>query len=329
MTEERQLIERIRRKLAAKNRFAGVRGLILGVGDDAALLRGSPGRDWVLSCDAFLENVHFLPNLHPPEAVGYKSLARAASDLAAMGAAPRFFLLTLALPGARTGSWLNRFLRGLRKAEKRFQFTLIGGDTSELRTVAISITVLGEVPAGRATTRAGARPGNLLYVSGRLGAAQLGLELMLRGRRRRWPQELRKHLYPEPRLALGQWLARRRLASAMIDVSDGLSTDLHHIAEASQVGARIWRERIPAVALPRELRGRGFDPLRLALHGGEDYELLFTVPRRLVKKIPSVYRGVPLTPIGEMTRKKGVWLMDAAGRATRLEPRGWDPFRPR
>src|SRR5262249_5814708 len=153
--------------------------------------------------------------------------------------------------------------------------------------IAISVTLVGEVAPHRAVLRSGARPGDLLYVSGRLGSAELGLRLALGGLygRRRSEALLQPHLYPPLRLKLGEWLARKRLASAMIDTSDGLSTDLGHLCEASGVGARLWLKSIPAVRVPPALRSRGLDPLELALHGGEDYELLFTVPQRRRRRI--------------------------------------------
>jgi thiamine-monophosphate kinase len=327
MDGEQDLIARIRRALPAGR----APGLVLGIGDDAAVLRPRRTFDWAISCDAFLEGVHFLAAAHPPETVGYKALARAASDLAAMGARPRFFLLTLAFPPRRAGRWLDRFLRGLARAAKKFGLVLVGGDTSRQPRVIVSITVLGEVPAGRALRRAGARPGDLIYVSGRLGAAGLGLELLHRGlgRRRRFRRLLRPHFEPPIRLALGKWLARRRLASAMIDTSDGLSTDLTHLLEAGGVGARLELSRLPLVRVPRELVALGIDPVELALNGGEDYELLFTVPRRLRAAIPHSYRGVALTCIGEIIREKSLVLGDSAGRTRNLPAGGWDPFRSR
>ncbi len=324
-SNETQLIERIRRRLPARSR-----ALRIGIGDDAAVLEPPPrGAEWVLTCDAFLENVHFLAAAHPPEVVGYKALARAASDIVAMGAAPKFFLLSLALPARRAGDWLDDFLRGMARAARRFGLVLAGGDTAKHPTVAINITVIGEAPRGRVVLRSGARPGDVLCVSGRLGAAHLGLELFLCGlhRERRWRALLQTHLYPPLRLALGQWLAGRAMASAMIDTSDGLSTDLAHICEASGVGARVFAGRIPAVLVPEGLRARSFDAFELALHGGEDYELLFTVPRRRLKKLPRFFRGVRITSIGEIVRDRKVVLVGKDGRESPLTPRGWDHFR--
>ena len=210
-----------------------------------------------MTCDAFLEGVHFLADRHPADSVGYKSLARAASDIAAMGATPRFFLLTLALPQSRTGEWLSGFLRGMRRAARELGVRLIGGDTTRYPSISISITVFGEVASGRAITRAGARPGDILYVTGRLGRAKLGLEIIrncplgeVKRVIRSQNRLLRQHLYPRIRTRLGEWLAKHRIASSMIDISDGLSTDLGHLCAASRVGARVWAERIPHVAIP-------------------------------------------------------------------------------
>ena len=324
MTSERQLIERVRRSLPSR---AG--GLRVGIGDDACVIRSRQPAEWVLTTDAFLENVHFLLRVHSPEAVGYKALARATSDLAAMGARPFYFLLSLALPEACTKKWFDDFLDGMSRAARKFGLVLAGGDTTRYPLVAINITVIGEVAPGRAVLRSGARPGDLLCISGRLGAAELGLRLVLQKlhHQKKWRKILQKHFCPEPRLALGQWLAKNGRATAMIDTSDGLSTDLAHICEASGVGARVWSQRLPKVAVPRELQKLGFDPLRLALDGSEDYELLFTVPPRLALRLPRTILDVPVTTIGEITLERRILLIDDAGRAKRLPAQGWDPFR--
>jgi thiamine-monophosphate kinase len=334
MNTEDQLIKRIARGVASQSgRASG--DLRLGIGDDAAVIRPVRGTELVLTCDAFLEGVHFLARTHPPDSVGYKSLARATSDIAAMGATPRFFLLTLALPHKRTGRWLDEFLRGMGRAARSLGMRLIGGDTTKSGEVAISITVGGEVVAGLAVTRSGARPGDLIYVSGILGRAQLGLELVLAGKGRQLGLAaiVRPHLYPRIRVELGSWLARHRIASAMMDISDGLSTDLARLAEASGVGARVRTDLIPAVPVPdavsRPLHNRRLDPLQMALHGGDDYELLFTVPRRKAKHLGAAPEFAGLTCIGEVTQGRRLLMVDEAGRASALEPRGWDPFRRR
>jgi len=323
---EAAILERIERSAAQAK--IGLAGLHAGIGDDAALWSPTRGYETILTCDWFLEGTHFLRDKHSADAVGWKCLARAVSDVAAMGGVPRCFLLSLALPGTHTGSWLDEFLVGLRRAAKKFECVLAGGDTTQTRKILINVTVVGEVRLGAAIMRSGARPGDILFVSGRLGQAELGLRL-IRGNKRRLDSRdplLRKHLYPEPRLALGRWLSEKRLASAMMDLSDGLSADLPRLCAASGVGARVHAEWIPAVRVPSR-RGRGgANPLTLALHGGDDYELLFTVPRKKLKDIPSSFHGLPITEIGEITNERTLRLIDKAGRSLPLENRGWDPF---
>ena len=369
MTED-ELIHRIARAVPSavgrRNRGVG-----LGIGDDGAILSSRRRFDWVVSCDAFVEGVHFLAEIHPADSVGYKALARATSDLAAMGAVPRFFLLTLALPANRTGAWLDAFLRGMARAARFLGMRLIGGDTTTAKNVSATVTVLGQVKAGMAVTRSGARPGDQIYVSGILGRAQLGLEIALAWKRekrkgkmgRSLAAPLRPHLYPCIRLGLGSWLARNSIASAMIDLSDGLSTDLARLCKSSGVGAKLWADRIPRVSVPairdglktvpphldRETKGlqnpsgRPTDALQMALHGGDDYELLFTVPRRNEKRLRRAPGLAELTCIGEIVRL-GSGLSDPArgrpvsiipggdeaqqgAKGQLLKPGGWDPFR--
>jgi len=323
-TGEDRLVRRIAHALEGKGR----QRLVLGAGDDAALLKLRAGYQSILTCDWFLEGSHFLRDKHPPGSVGWKCLARAVSDVAAMGGQPLFFLLSLALPETHTGNWLDVFLRGLSRAARLFRCQLAGGDTTRNDKILINVTVIGDAPTGRAVLRSGARPGDLVYVSGRLGDAELGLRLLrsgraIGGRNRRW---LKKHLYPEPRLALGRWLAGKMLATAMMDLSDGLSTDLSRLCIASGVGARIVIDRIPTVALPKKQSRNPLDVTELALHAGDDYELLFTIPPRQVGRVPSAFHGLPLSCIGQVTREKQVVLVGPEGRAEKLAARGWDPF---
>ena len=304
----------------------------LGAGDDAAILSPSSKTDLVMSCDAFLEGTHFRMKTHPADSVGYKSLARATSDLAAMGATPRYFLLTLALPSSLTGIWLDGLLRGMARAAQKLRISVIGGDTTVANAVSISITVLGELARGCAVQRSGARPGDLIYVSGTLGRAQLGLELVLRGqsRNRKFRAAVRSHLYPRIQTALGEWLAQNHLATAMIDISDGLSTDLTRLCAASHVGADVYAEKIPRVNIPpaavKKLPQRRLDPLQMALHGGDDYELLFTVSPRNEQKIRRAPNFLQLVAIGEITKDRKLQLIDSVGKKLPLKPRGWDPF---
>ncbi len=239
------------------------------------------------------------------------------------------FFLTVGLPESCAGAWFDGFLAGMALAARRFGLTLAGGDTTKYPSVVASLTVMGEINRGKAILRSGAKPGDLLCVSGRLGEAEFGYRLLRMNphRRKRWARLLKKHYYPQPRLALGEWLATRRCATAMIDTSDGLSTDLGHICKASGVGAIVWEPKVPAVRIPPELRRHDLDPQEMALHGGEDYELLFTVPRKLAGRLPRKMEGIPTTIIGEITSQSGVHLLNAKGSSSPLLPGGWDPFR--
>jgi thiamine-monophosphate kinase len=318
--DENQLVALIEREFAGSK----TKALRVPVGDDAALWTPARRQEVILTCDWFLEGTHFLRDKHPANAVGWKCLARAVSDIAAMGGKPACFLLSLALPPDLTAKWLKGFLRGLRRASKELRCELAGGDTTRRDTVLISVTVIGEVQRGGAVLRSGAKPGDEIYVSGTLGEAELGLRELRRMRRMATATNaaLRKHLYPQPRLALGEWLAENRLATAMMDLSDGLSTDLARLCATSGVGAKIERNSLPITSLARVE-----DAQALALHGGDDYELLFTVAKKNVSRLPQRFRGLQLTRIGEITRERKVLLTTGAGKPVPLRSSGWDPFR--
>lgn len=335
MDTEGQLVDRIARGIFHHPDKRLVSGLKLGIGDDAAVLSPRFGLNLVVTCDSFLEGIHFLPDIHPPESVGYKSLARATSDIAAMGARPRWFLLALALPRLSANSWLDRFSQGMGSAAHSLGLVLIGGDITKSLHISVSITVLGEIAPGKAVARAGAHPGDLIYVSGRLGEAQLGLEWIRSGLSipRRSSLILRQHFYPRIPVELASWLSRRQIPSAMMDISDGLSTDLPRLCEASGAGARIEAGRVPRIVLPPHLppplRRKRLDPLAMALDGGDDYALLFAVPRR---KAPALRRAPGfrhIACIGEIIRQTKIVLVNASGEEEPLASRGWDPFRPR
>lgn len=324
MRGEDEIIRHLRRRFPAGGRVR------VGIGDDAAVLAGDARRDWVVTTDLLVEDVHFVRRWQPARAVGWKALARSLSDVAAMGARPVAALVALAVPAATPTVWVKDFFDGLALLARRFNVRVIGGDLSSAAQIVADVQVFGEVEKGCAVLRSGARPGDLLFVGGMLGLSQLGLlRLQSRGASVQpvLKRALRAHFYPWPRVKLARALQRYR-PSAMIDLSDGLSTDLHHLCEASRVGACLFASRIPAVAVPpplaRRLRTSGME---LALHGGEDYQLLFALSQSRPQPLPESLAGVRLTAIGEITSDPRVVLVDSTGRAERLPPRGWNHFR--
>lgn len=314
----------------------------LGIGDDAAWVNVGRGQELILTTDLSVEGVHFTRALHPPRSVGHRALARSLSDIAAMGGTARFALVSLGISPHTTQNWIEECYAGLIALARQHRVRVVGGDTAVVFGSAIlDVMVTGEVPRGKAILRSGARPGHELFVSGTLGLSALGLRLLKRGVhvpsfRRSAPscaptiptssECIRAHLYPEPQCALGRFLEEKRLASALIDISDGLSTDLGRLCEASGVGARIWADRIPRAEIPAASRLHGGEGLERALHGGEDYQLLFTVAPGKTSKIPSHFRGLPLRPIGEIRSPKELLLVGMNGRETTLRAGGYDHF---
>jgi thiamine-monophosphate kinase len=326
---EESIVREIARAAQTSGRPAKKSGVEVSIGDDAAIWKPKKGFDSVLTTDWFLEGTHFWRDWHPAEAVGWKCLMRAASDVAAMGGDPKCFLLSLALPASCAGTWLNGFLQGLMKAARKLKCPLAGGDTTRNDRVLININVLGELRSGRALRRNSAKPGDRIFVSGRLGEAELGLKMagQLRkvGGGPRSPL-LSKHLRPEARIELGKWLATNRLATAMMDISDGLSSDLTRMCIASRVGAEIELARIPVAAGQFRAKSSPRELTQAALHGGDDYELLFCLADRNGKRVPKMFRGVALTEIGRITKQCAIKLAESSGRIVPLRPLGWDPF---
>jgi thiamine-monophosphate kinase len=316
---EKALIRRLRdraAKLPGSRLLGGT-----GIGDDCAVVPIRQGLEVLVTTDFTLENVHFKRIWHSPESVGHRCLARGLSDIAAMGGDPLEVFLSLALPRSLPQSWVDGFLRGLLNLAGEFKVGLAGGDTAASPAgVMTDIIVLGSVPKGKAVLRSGAAPGDRIYVTGELGASAAALDLLSRGRKIR-PLNFPSHFYPMPRVAVGRFLRERGLASAMIDISDGLSTDLVHICEESGVGAEIDFESIPVATVGKTVQRVD---LRFALHGGEDYELLFTAPAK--KRIPSRIAGVALRQIGVVERGRKVWLRDKDGIRRELPPQGWEHF---
>jgi thiamine-monophosphate kinase len=325
---ELELIERIRRRVSG----SASAGLRLGIGDDCALLRPRPGDELAITTDLSIAGRHFRLDWHPAETVGHRALARGLSDLAAMGARPLAAFVSLGLPKELTTAriaWIDGFYEGLLALAQEFKCPLAGGDLSESPLAIADIVLVGTVKRGRALLRSGAKPGDLLYVTGTLGGAAAGLarlgtlEKQARNSRSaritpRLMEELAPHLSPQPRIAQGLWLAGRRAATAAIDLSDGLSTDLAHLCVESGVAAEVDEAALPIHAAAT---------LDQALHGGEDYELLFTAPPKT--RVPRAIAGVPVTRIGQIVRRRAgrpqVVLISPDG-SRPLEPRGWQHF---
>jgi thiamine-monophosphate kinase len=313
---------------ASGHRLPAPKSVITGIGDDCAVLRFSAARgkrlDTLVTTDFSLEAIHFRRDWHSPESVGHRCLARGLSDIAAMGGDPVAAFLSIAIPRDVPQLWLRRFMRGLLALANQYGVTLSGGDTAESpQGILADIVIVGSVPQGKALLRSGARPGDLIYVSGDLGGSAAALKQMMKNPKHKLnPRDHPRHFFPDPRIELGRALREKGLATAMIDTSDGLSTDLAHICGESGVGAEIQAEAIPRAEVGRPRQRVELD---LALHGGEDYELLFTAPRK--KRIPSRLAGVPLTQIGQITGLKKILLMKESGQAAELKPQGWEHFR--
>lgn len=314
---ERKLIEQIRRSVR------GGPSVVTGIGDDSAVLRVPAGNELLVTTDFSIENVHFRRDW-PAQLVGWRCLTRGLSDVAAMGGEPLAVFLSLAIATDVPQKWVNRFLNGLLDLAREFKVPLAGGDTAQSTAgVQADIVVIGSVPKGEAILRSGANPGDLIYVTGNLGAAADAIARLKRpkpGAAKRVSGELLRQLRPVPRIAVGGWLRRRGIASAMIDLSDGLSTDLSHICEESRVGAEIEAEAIPHAPVGREKMPVA---LELALHGGDDYELLFTSAPSV--SLPSKVAGVEVTRIGRVTKSRGMRLL-TDGRPRRLQAGGWEHF---
>ena len=314
-------------------------GLRLGIGDDCALLEPRAGEELAVTTDLSIEGRHFRLEWHPPEVVGYRTLARGLSDMAAMGARPVAAFLSLGIPaelarpGMRWGrrAWIDRFYDGFLALAEAYKTPLAGGDLAESPMAVADIVLIGAVPRGRALLRSEARVGDRIYATGTLGGAAMGVaqlaELaaakedaaapLLRIPKRILPA-LEPHFHPRPRVAQGRWLVKHHAATAGLDISDGLSTDLHHLCEESGIAAEVDAAALPIHPGATEMQ---------ALNGGEDYELLFSAARDT--RVPRIIAGVPVTQIGRVVRRRAgrplVTLFTPQG-AQPLEPHGWQHF---
>ncbi len=335
MKDEDDFIKTLRARVAAKSQ-----SLIAGIGDDAAVFRSAAGRDTVITADLLVEDIDFRRTTTPPYLLGHKALAVSLSDIAAMGSRPMWSMISIGVPAeVWETDFVERLYDGVLDLANRYGVQLIGGDTSRTpESVVIDSIVAGECAAGTSVMRAGASPGDQIFVTGSLGAAAAGLRLIERGAHlaeqnladedsQKLDHILLRQLRPEPRVGWGIVLGEERLATSMMDLSDGLSSDLNRLCDASGVGALIDSSLLPIDERVTELCGRrALDPLQLALHGGEDFELLFTVKPGDVNRLPRRVDGVGIKHIGQVTAAfEGVKISEGS-RIWELKPGGWKHF---
>lgn len=304
------------------------KSVLIGIGDDAAAVKVTKGKTLLATTDLLTEGIHFDLRYISFYQLGAKALLVNISDIAAMAGIPKYALIAIAVPDSIKAEDLNELYMGIKKTALYYNVSIIGGDTSGSKNgLTINITLLGEIQEGLIVRRSGAREGDKIFATGTLGDSSAGLELLKKGKRKGFL--INRHLKPTPRIKEAYFIAKNRFATSMIDVSDGLSTDLNHICEQSRVGAVIYEDKIP---LSKELKKAELKkaPLGYALSGGEDYELLFTVKKKNVKNIYNAISRSRLsaTMIGEITeRKRGILLVDRKGSQMPLLPTGFNHFR--
>jgi thiamine-monophosphate kinase len=315
--------------------------LKIGPGDDAAVWNPRPGWDLVFTCDLLTEGIHFDLDLIEPQELGYKALAASISDLAAMGAVPILFLISLSIPVKKKWvkiEFFRNLYRGLRKAAKNNNIVLAGGDTTaSLDPLSVDITLVGEVEPGRALRRGAAQPGDMLFCTGTLGDSAAGLAL-LKSTKKNIPAGMfnklkKKHYQPVSCVNAGRWIVKHKFRSACMDISDGLASELSHMSLAGKTGFEILEQNIPLSSECRQAgRFLGVDPLKWALYGGEDYELLFTCPpgqAEKVKKNMSEQTGIKINFLGRAVElKKGIKILYPDGLSKVLKG-GFDHFKRR
>lgn len=326
---EFELIAGIKKKFASLDP-----GLVYGMGDDAAIIAPTQGAQLLFSTDALVEGVHFLTSKITPHQLGRKAMAVNLSDIAAMGGTPKYFLAAIAAPKTIEPDWIENFLEGAIDFAKKYPVALIGGDISRsLEGISLSITIIGEVESGGAIPRNSANIGDFIFVTGFLGDSGAGLELLLSGESPDGEKNklIRRHLEPEARIDCGRFLSKNRLASAAMDLSDGLSSDLRHLCEASEVGAVLYEDKLPlSEELTRWSSQLENDNRHYALNSGEDYELLFTVPKEkkeaIIEQWPSDFP--PLSEIGEIVKKnQNITIVNSDGTRQPLALGGFDHFK--
>ena len=325
--------------LTGKNSYLQDPSLLKGIGDDTAIVQPTPDQDWLVSTDLLVEGIHFDRTMTSFQSIGHRAVIANLSDIAAMGGLPRYLLTAIAIPPSQAFSELRAVYRGILAACKRYQVQLIGGDTSASKTgLFLGMTILGTVARSKALLRGGAKIGDGVYTTGTLGDSLVGLKL-LRCNKKKSRLTINakisrylidRHIRPTPRIEIGQWLSSKGLATAAIDLSDGLSGDLTHLCRESGVGVMIDATKIPLSPQCQSFaRLMNLDPLSLALEGGEDYELLFTAPKESHGGLQQIKKrfDVPVTLIGNIAPKKsGMRLKHPNGKTQRLVTTSYNHF---
>ncbi len=326
---EREIIKKIR-----ENAVISADGLVRGIGDDCSVF-GEPGASWLVSTDMLVDSVHFDRSWHEPHLLGRKSVAVNLSDIAAMGGAPKFMLISMSLPAGIGDAWILSWFEGVTEILEEHDCLLIGGDTVSGGELSFSLTVLGtQLPEGP-IYRSGAREGESVYVSGALGSSAAGLALLRKIQQRKiaekrseWEEVLSAHLNPSPQIELGKLLCRSRYVSAMQDISDGLATDLGHICCESGVRAEIEEDKLPSLALLDGLCS-SYDMVKrdLLLRGGDDYQLVFTVKKGCEGELETLVKRESqekIHRVGVLRNGRGVFLRNSRGRREEISFSGYE-----
>jgi thiamine-monophosphate kinase len=339
---ETGLIERIKALVDKQSGDPSLRQhLIMGISDDTAVFRPDPGKVVLLTTDSFIEGVHFDLTFTSFKHLGWKAMAANLSDIASMGGMPRYAVLTISLPKKVSVEMIEEFYEGALQACKKYSCMIAGGDTTmSLGNIAISIALTGEAEEGKVLYRGGAKPGDLLCVTGHLGASHAGLKILQREKQRYnespekfqpnlapYAAAIEKHLMPKPRLDISPLLAEKVSTHALIDISDGLASEVHRICKASNAGAAVYEHNIPVDAITQQVAAEfNEQPTDYALYGGEEYELLFTMPDAEFAKFESLTTDV--TIVGRIAEpEKGITLVRSNGEIELLKFSGWDHFR--
>ena len=319
------LIDQIRKSFTCSSP-----AIVIGIGDDAAVMKMAASSVLLATTDMLIEHVHFDLSFTDFTSLGWKSAAVNLSDIAAMGGKPRFCLSSLAIPPGISLEAVKKFYRGFSSLLRIHDTMLVGGDTcSSTSDFVVSVTILGETPTDKVLARSGAKRGDGIFITGTLGDSGAGLEILKSGRRVRGADArnlIGRHIRPVPRIEWGRQLALAKCASSMIDISDGLSSDLSHLCDASGVGAVLFSDKIPySKSLLKFATRLENTPLHYALSGGEDYELLFTVPAARMKTLEAL--KIPATEIGMITKGNGLLLVNTSGKKTKLKLTGYNHFK--